>query len=313
MLTVKPDSRQNLSHGYDHSQCGDDKACLQVGALFSGLPKRLREHGVLMVLQAWFDDSGKGQEPIYLLAGYVGKKTMWEAFADDWQAELDAKPRLPYLHVNESQLFRGYTRDERIARLLRFVAIIRKHQPVGITYILKHAEYREFFNIIEQHPTITPAERRMLKNPYYHSFTVILKLMLKAQAQKREQSGVRELIEVLFDNDMDRRQRLRLGFASFVNTVKKENPDYLDLLINKDAEFRDDEVFLPLQASDLLAWHLRRLCYEIARGNTDYRNDPIWVSLRDGIEYKDYRHTEEQWVQLLMHIRRDTFRGLTSS
>ena len=31
-----------------------------------------------MVLQGWFDESGKGQGPVYLLAGYVGKKDMWE-------------------------------------------------------------------------------------------------------------------------------------------------------------------------------------------------------------------------------------------
>ena len=34
--------------------------------------------------------------------------------------------------------------------------------------------------MVSKHPTITPAERRMLKNPYYHGFTVILNLMLKA-------------------------------------------------------------------------------------------------------------------------------------
>jgi hypothetical protein len=310
MLTVNRKSRQNLPHGRNHRQCASDKACLQVGALFSGLPKALRDEGLLMVLQAWFDESGKGQEPVYLLAGYVGKKTMWEDFADDWQTELDRKPRLPYLHANESQLFRGYTPAEKIERLLRFVAIIRKHQPTGITYMLKHEEYRQFFSVIQQHPTITPAERRMLKNPYYHSFTVILNVMLKAQAEKRHESGVKELIEVLIDDNTDKLQRLKLGFAGFVETVRKQNPEYLDLLINKDAETRDDKVFLPLQASDLLAWHLRRLCYEISRGNTAYQHDPIWASLRDGIEYKDYRHTEDQWVELLMRIRKDTFRGI---
>ena len=281
-----------------------------IGALFSGLSKALRDKGVLMILQAWFDESGKGQEPVYLLAGYVGKKTMWEDFADDWQAELDRTPCLPYLHANESQLFKGWAPEERIERLLRFVAIIRNHQPVGITFMLKQDEYRQFFSVISRHPTITPAERRMLKNPYYHSFTMILKIMLKAQAKKWKESGVRELIEVLFDDDIDRLQRLKLGFAGFVATVKKQNPEYLDLLINKDAECRDDKVFLPLQACDLLAWHLRRHCFEIARGNPAYRHDPVWASLRKGIAYKNYRYTEDRWMELLLAIRKETFRGL---
>ena len=204
-----------------------------------------------MVLQAWFDESGKGQEPIYLLAGYVGKKTMWEAFADDWQAELDPKSSPTLSACQRVPVIQRLHPEERIERLLRFVAIIRKHQPVGITYILKHEEYREFFNIIKEHPTITPAERRMLKNPYYHSFTVILKLDAEGAGAEtgtirgsgNDRSPIRQ--------DMDRIQRLKVGFASFVKSVKKQNPDYLDLLINKDAECRDDEVFLPLQACDL--------------------------------------------------------------
>jgi hypothetical protein len=45
--------------------------------------------GIPMTLQAWFDESGKGQRPVYILAGYVGKQTMWQDFVDNWQTELD--------------------------------------------------------------------------------------------------------------------------------------------------------------------------------------------------------------------------------
>jgi hypothetical protein len=48
------------------------------------------------MLQAWFDDSGKGQGPVYLLAGYLGNAAVWEQFAYDWQTELDREPQLPY-------------------------------------------------------------------------------------------------------------------------------------------------------------------------------------------------------------------------
>src|SRR5260370_7333889 len=143
MLTVNRKSRQNLSHVRSHNQCGDDKACLHVGALFSGLPKALRDAGLLMVLQAWIDESGKGQGqgPVYLLAGYVGKKTMWEDFADDWQAELDRAPILPYLHAKESQLFKGLSTQDRTKPLLPSLPIITNHRPLGITFLLTHPTY----------------------------------------------------------------------------------------------------------------------------------------------------------------------------
>ena len=49
------------------------------------------------------------------------------------------------------------------------------------------------------------AERRMLKNQYYTAFVVMLTVMLKAQAtNKWREHGARELIEILFDEGIDR-------------------------------------------------------------------------------------------------------------
>jgi hypothetical protein len=166
MLTVVPKKLENQGNGLrdveasqnkrnlpDHGGHGDDYACAYVDAIFSGLPKALRDHGRLMVLQAWFDESGKdGQTPVYLLAGYVADKETWKNFADEWQAELGREPRLPYLHVKEGQLFKGMTALERENRLLRFVEIIRQHKPLGITFMLKHSDYSEFARVISTHP-----------------------------------------------------------------------------------------------------------------------------------------------------------------
>jgi len=286
-----------MYHKYDSS------AREQVGALFSGLPKALRDNGHLIVLQAWFDESGKGQEPVYLLAGYIGRKAMWESLADDWQAELDREPKLPYLHANESQLFKGCSPLERENRLLRFVEIIRKHKPLGMTLMLKHSDYRQFFQVLSAHPIITAGEKRMLRNPYFLSFQIILNVALMRQAKKRRDTGVVELVEVLFDEDVDRKSRLETGFNNFVKTVQRNNPSFLDLLINKTAEFRDDKCFMPLQAADLLAWHFRRFAFEVWRGNPTWTT-PIWTSLQDGIENQILRYTEKEWLDVLMRINK---------
>lgn len=276
------------------------------GPLFSGSPKYLRDRGILTVLQAWFDESGKTELPVYLLAGYVGGQTMWEDFSDEWQAELNRPPTLPYLHCKESQLFKGWTASERVERILRFVAIIRKYRPRRVTFMLRHVDYRELYSVISEHPAMPRAERRMLKNQYYTAFVVMLTVMLKAQATKWREHGARELIEILFDEGIDRWQRLKLGFEGFVTSVKKNDPDLLQLLINKNAEFRDDKLLLPLQAADLLAWHLRRLCYELSQGNVAYQHDPVWNALFEATEGQDYRYTEAQWVDLVLRMHRDT-------
>lgn len=230
------------------------------------------------MLQAWFDDSGKGQEPVYLLAGYLAGKDTWATFSGHWQAELDRPPRLPYLHANESQLFKDLSLTERAARLLRFIEIIGKHRLEAHAFILKHADYNEFFRFISTHPVIAPAERRVLRNPYYISFQRILTMMLARQAKEAE---IKESasIEVLFDCGIDRHARLKLAFEHWVKTVERREPTWLKFLINKAAEFRDDKVFLPLQASDLLAWHVRRFCYE-AMGNRSHAGDLVWRAPR---------------------------------
>jgi hypothetical protein len=307
MLTLSPKRRQNPVDGRaPHPLHSDKHACSQVGALFSGLPQILRDRAGLMVLQAWFDESGKGQEPVYLLAGYVGDVEMWKRFSDEWQAELDREPKLPYLHVSESQLFKGLNPAERKARILEFVKIIRNHRPFGITFTLKHSDYRRYFNVLSRHPSMTRAERRMFKNPYFVAFQFVLGLTLLRQAKRGIDSGVEEVIEILFDEDIDRRSRLEIGFKYFLDTMRRRTPQFLPLLINEGPEFRDDKRVLPLQAADLLAWHLRRAYFESDRDGIPCQN-PVWLELRrEGMEYQDFIYTESQWLDLLERMYNST-------
>jgi hypothetical protein len=290
----------------EHTKHGDEHACIHVSAFFSGLPRALRQRGRIAVLQAWFDESGKGQEPVYLLAGYVGDKSMWEDFADDWQAELDRSPVLPYLHASESQLFKGFNPKERLERLLRFVAIIERHKPLGVELVLKHSDYREFYRAISKHPLMTKAEKGTYRNPYMIGFQLVLSWMLMAQAKKRADTGIHEMIEVLFDEGIDRKQRLKTGFELFIASIKRRTPEFLDLLINKEAEFRDDKLLKPLQASDLLAWYLRRNCWEIVRKNAF--NDPVWQALQDATEHQLFIYSADMLVNLLFRFHERSLR-----
>lgn len=307
MLTVTLNLRENSERDRSHTRCARNKACLHVGALVLELPRVLREKAQLIVLQAWFDESGKSRNegPVYLLAGYVGDAEMWKDFADDWQRELDRNPRLPYLHVKESQLFKGMTPEEREQRLLGFVSIIEKYKPKGLTFMLRHADYQEFSRILAMHPLITAAERRMTKNPYYHMFVSVLGATFLKHVEKCEASATEEPIEILFDEGMDRLARLKLGFESFIETVKRRKPETLPLLVNKHFEARDDKLFKPLQACDLLAWHLRRLCTEIGAGRItkgmDYDN-PIWQALRAATEYDDHQYRDAHLIEILMKM-----------
>jgi Protein of unknown function (DUF3800) len=260
-------------------------------------------------VEAWFDDSGKGQDPVYLLAGYLAGKSTWTEFNRDWHAELNCQPTLPYLHANESQLFKRMTTNQRIERVLNFVAIIRRHELEAQAFILKHADYREFYRLIATHPIITKPEQRSYKNPYFVSFQRILTIMLARQAKKRDDTGTIEMIEMFFDDGMDRKARMQTAFAFWVKSANKFEPTWLSLLINKTAEFRDDKQCPPLQAADLLAWHLRKYCDKAARGNS-HADDPIWQALRTAADPHIHTLTDEDLVGMLYEMRAETWRRI---
>src|SRR5260370_14577913 len=101
MLMVTPTVQETrLDARPDHRKHGDERACMEIRSLVSGMPRDARERARLVVFQAWFDDSGKegiAQSPVYLLAGYSARIEVWNDFADEWQDELNQTPRLAYL------------------------------------------------------------------------------------------------------------------------------------------------------------------------------------------------------------------------
>jgi hypothetical protein len=52
------------------------------------------------VLQVCIDDSRRGQEPVFVLAGYVARARNWKAFSHGWQ-DLLRKYGLKYLKTQE--------------------------------------------------------------------------------------------------------------------------------------------------------------------------------------------------------------------
>lgn len=344
MSTVKPESRQNLSHVRNHDQCSDDKACLQIRSLFSGMPRELRERARLVVLQAWIDDSGKegkAQSPVYVLAGFSAQKDIWEDFADEWQDELRQSPRLRYLKASDAYNLEGefgYDKgtntvsewvrvhgrgntSARDARLSRFVKIIAKHlapdprESYGLTWMLSHREYEDIIQRMKSVKTATVKDlqeiEQHIRNPYYLSFQRILKDELLLRAAQNMYRRTSEKTEILFDEGIDNPVNLEKAFREFVEVVRMDNPDWVDFLQNKTPEYRDDKCNPPLQAADLLAWHIRKMRLEISRGATTY-DDPIWLELHEnsGIKYYDYRYEAKDWDRILTRVRVNILRTL---
>jgi hypothetical protein len=287
------------------------------------------------VFRAWFDDSGKEgitQSPVYLLAGYSARLDVWNDFTDEWQSELNQAPRLNYLKASDAYNFEGEfgfdkktqtpsewitihgrrNEDARDERLSKFVKIIAKHlrppESYGLTWLLAHGEYQNIIDRLAALPTATIRDitemRERVKNPYYLSFQKVLGQELKLRVAQGLFTGSVEKTEILFDNDIDSQANLEVAFKEFVKMVREDDGRYLNFLQNTKPEYRDDKCSPPLQAADLLAWHIRRMCLELSRGAHRY-DDPIWLELHEnsGIKYWDFRYEASDWERIFTNVR----------
>jgi hypothetical protein len=307
----------------------DDCACTLALSRVSGMPKHLRDKANLIVLQGWFDDSGKEgwplpkTSPAYLLAGYVAPVRVWARFADAWYKELEQPPHLNYLHAGEAYGFDGefgpeslwtktwgyHNNAARDERLLKFAQIIEDHmQPLWSTYetpdrfrltwLVSWDQYNSFKTTMM--PYFTRAEQKAIKNPYYLSFQYIMGACLKYKKKTRDRD---ETIQILFDQDIDDRRRLKRGFDEWVKAVKLTDAYLLNQLVNKEPEFRDDKRHPELQAADLLAYHVRKLVMTATVRDYSYEQSPIWKLLNSrNTKGLDVRYDANQWRQLVGRV-----------
>jgi hypothetical protein len=87
------------------------------------------------------------------------------------------------------------------------------------------------------------------------------------------------------------------GYRSVIEGIGKEFPEHAKLLVNKEAEFRDEKVFLPLQAADLLAWNVRRDRYEKMIGRK--HRWKVWEALRKSVPYRLYHSSKLDIAKLM--------------
>ncbi|MGD0291480.1 MAG: DUF3800 domain-containing protein [Candidatus Binataceae bacterium] len=293
------------------------------------------------MFQAWFDDGGKDDvSPIYLLAGYSARVQVWKDFAAEWQNELVRSPKLKWLHAIEAYNLKGEfgfdketgtpsewviahgrgNRDARDRRLLNFVDIIVKHlrpetDSHGITWLISHREYDDFTARLAAVRTATIKDiedlRTKARNPYFISFQKVLGQELKLRTAQAILTGRNEKTEILFDCGIDNPSNLEEAFDNFMQVLRLDDPRFLNHLQNAKPEYRDDKCNPPLQAADLLAWHIRRMCLEVSRGSTKYE-DPVWLRLHDGnlIKYWDFRYEASDWDRILTRVRVKALLGL---
>lgn len=219
-------------------------------SFLSGLPETKRRRRLLMPIQAFIDDSGeKGQGPIFVLAGLLGRSEDWAEFTDKWQAVLDHDPSLSAFKMREaaglSERFAGWSPAQRDARVFQLAEVINQTPLTAIFCALDLEGFDAF---------VTGAPKPM-NHPHvfaHHLITtaIVLELLDKGHAEE---------IELIFDQHVIFEPRVLASYQSLLRAFSSQarGAQALTLLPHQPI-FKDDETFLPLQAADLYAWYIRK-------------------------------------------------------
>ncbi len=243
------------------------EASAPIRGIVSGYSSEIRARKLLLMLQAYVDDSASDVKDRRLfLAGYVSTAENWAWFSDLWSEALAASPSISYLKMSEARAlqgeFRGWDGDARDRKIQNLAAIIRRLRPLSIHSSVSRSSVDHI---------LKPVAPFVLSSPYALCFSAIM--MPIAAEQARQNNTVP--IDFIFDSQEGLGEEAR----TLYRLMRESQPEAIKSALSVDPLFRDDKRVLPLQAADMLAWHVRRR-YE--RLDSEAWFVPDYLSIEDG-------------------------------
>jgi len=199
------------------------------------------------MLQAYVDDSASDEgDRRFFLAGYVNTADKWIRFSEAWQEELDQPPAIGYLKMSEANNlggeFRGWEHEVRDEKLRGLARVIRHFGPHSIHSSVSRTEFKSI---------VSPVAPYGFNRPYFYCFQAII-VPLANRMREEGLSGVP--VDFIFDEQGGIGDEARF----FYRIIRDGQPAAIRSILSRDPIFRDDKLVLPLQAADMLAWHVRR-------------------------------------------------------
>lgn len=191
------------------------------------------------------DDSASEQgDKRFFIAGYIARADVWEDFSKAWAIELAFGTPISYLKMSEAKAsrgeFKGWTMKQRKRKLARLNRVIEHFQPMSFHSSMARDA------VFERYKRAAP---RGLSSPHFLCGFAAVSGMARHFANAPESCSVEFIFDTQAGVDVD----TDLFFEEMVKRVPKGRS-----VIARKPKFVDDKASAPLQAADLLAWHLRR-------------------------------------------------------
>ena len=217
-----------------------------IAALICGHAPHLRAVKSLAFLKAYSDDSGSdGTGRRLFIAGYLHYASTWSIFSEAWEEELRENPPIKYLHMVEANglrgQFAGWTTEMRDQKLTGLLRVIRHFRPISFEFSISRDDNGTL---------IVPHAPRGLGSAHLFGVLQTISGVARAMAQK----GVTTKIDFIFDTQDGVSSDIALLWDGLIKSVPKPARK----LLASPPQFMNDVDILPLQAADMLAWHIRR-------------------------------------------------------
>lgn len=220
-------------------------------SMVCGLPSAQREKWLLCMLTCFVDDSGSEPDsrPVFVLAGHISPVERWKQFTDDWDAALKSGPKqLQYFKMSEANSlkfqFLGWDEEARDAKLKELAKIIKDHVMFSIRAVLWRADLEY---VQKQYAAYRIQPYELL---FHHLMPRVVARVMGL--------GIEEKIDFVFDDQGDAGDQATASYRQAEEFIPQEMLEY----VAGPPNHRCDRTFLPLQAADMLAWQVRRFCYE---------------------------------------------------
>jgi hypothetical protein len=230
-----------LNHVWALSRAQD-----RVWAQVSGLPASISDRRLLMVFQAYIDDSYTSGG-VFVLAGYIATTEVWAKFSKEWEEMLPFGVRAKdgRFHFKMSEMASS---PERLERVGAFYRIIESYDLTSISCNINIAELRRAAK------RLWSPERIIDWGPFSDPFFFTFRALIDCVHDHRDKfpSLPDEKIDFIFDEQSQK----SIIFSAWDQFLASRR-DHIRPLFGATPRFEDDKDFLPLQAADLWTWWVR--------------------------------------------------------
>jgi hypothetical protein len=224
----------------------ESQANQSLDAIVCGYSKNNRDAALMVMFKAYFDDSSSDEETkIMVLAGCVQSYKVWANFSIEWEAALAQSPSIKYFHMREARHLEGeflrWKARDRDNKIHYLASVIDSYRPWTLVVWVSRKEHDAI---------LKPIAPFMIRHSYVALFyAVILKL-----AHLHNDMGIHLPVEYVFDEQGPIGEDAALWYRH----IKSWQSPEIAAVMGGTPKFENDKMVLPLQAADMLAWHVRR-------------------------------------------------------